>query len=151
MNALDRNFVTGLKGLAGARFLGVAVTAAVLSGCAGGPIASVKVDPGSPVAPEVAKMARAASAYPKFSDIPPEPTEVRPPQVYGERARVLVDARDQLAAATAPNTWTLGNTQSFLSGARTEAGPDLPPANSDTAAFANTVRKRATQPPPTNP
>jgi hypothetical protein len=151
MNALDRIFVTGFRSPTGARFLGVAATAVLLTGCAGGPIASVKVAPDSPVAPEVAKMAHAARAYPNFSDIPPEPTDVRAPQVYGERASALVAARDQLDASTAPNTWTLGNTQGFLSGARTEVGPDAPAASSDTTAFANTVRKRATQPPPTNP
>ncbi|HEY5677236.1 MAG TPA: hypothetical protein VIR81_10630 [Myxococcales bacterium] len=151
MNALDRIFVTGFGSSAGARFLGVAATAALLTSCAGGPIASVKVAPGSPVAPEVARMAREAKTYPRFSDIPPEPTDVRAPQVYGARAGALVAARDQLDAATAPNTWTLGNTQGFVGGARRDAGPDLPPVNSDAAAFANTVRKRATQPPPTNP
>ena len=131
--------------------MGVAGAAALLSGCVGDRIASVKVDPTSPVAPEVAKMARASTAYPSFSDIPPQPTDIRPPKVYGQRAKQLLAARDQLEAATAPNTWTLSNTQGFVSQTRSQAGPAYAPPANTAEAFANTVRKRATQPPPTNP
>lgn len=150
MNALDRIFMNATQGATAAQVLGVVVAAALLSGCAGGRIASVKVDPDSAVAPEVAKMARASTSYPSFNDIPPQPTDMRPPKQYGERARQLTAARDQLDAATAPNTWTLGNTQGFVSQARSQAGPNYTPPANDAEAFANTVRKRAT-PPPSNP
>jgi hypothetical protein len=151
MNALVRKMMTVGKSSTGCLFLGVASTAALLSGCAGFPIASVKVDPSSPVAGDVAKIASAQKSFPSFNDIPPAPTDVRPVRQYGERAAAVEAARDQLEAATAPSTWTLGNTQAFTAQARSQAGPDYNATAADTEAFANTVRKRATPPPPANP
>jgi hypothetical protein len=151
MNALDRFFMNVGQSSKPAQVLGVVAATALLSGCVGGRIASVQVDPNSPVAPEVARMARASTTYPSFSDIPPEPTDVRPPQQFGERARQLLAERDRLIAATAPQTWTLGNTQAFVNQVRSAAGPNYQPPASSTEAFANTVRKRATPPPSTNP
>jgi hypothetical protein len=153
MNALGSKFMNVGRSSAAAPLLGVVAAATLLSGCAAFGVASVQVDPSSPVAPEVAQVARSAKGYPKFSDIPPVPTDLRAPKVYGQRAQQLEAARAQLDAATAPGSWTLGNTQGFVAGARTEAGPNYtPPAgSSDTEAFANTIRKRATPPPPTNP
>jgi hypothetical protein len=148
MNALDRKFMNAAKCTTGAWFLGVAVSAALLSGCAS-PVASAKVDPSSPIASEVAKLASADKDYPTFSDIPPKPTDTLPPKIYGERAAELLTARAQLDAATAPNTWTLIATANFQARAQADAGPALgPPTNTDTEAFANAVRKRATPPPP---
>lgn len=126
----------------------MAASAALLSGCAT-PVASVKVDPNSPIAPEVAKLARADKDYPSFNEIPAKPTDLPPPRIYGDRARELVVARDKLDVATASNTWTLGNTGSFQARAQAAAGPALGPStNADTEAFAKAVRKRATPPPP---
>jgi hypothetical protein len=150
MNALDRKIMNAAKSSKGAWFLGAAGAAALLTGCAT-PVASVKVDPNSPIAPEVAKLASADKDYPTFNEIPTKPADLQPPRVYGDRARAVVAARDRLNAATAPNTWTLNATQSFQARAQTDAGPAFtPPASSDTEAFANAVRKRATPPPPAN-
>lgn len=149
MNALDRKIMNAGKSTIAARVLGVAAAATVVAGCAG-PIASAKVDPSSPVAGDVAKLATADKDYPKFSEIPPKPTDVRPARVYGQRANEVEAAGAALDAATAPGTWTLDRTTSFAAKARQDAGPTLSgPANSDTEAFANSVRKRATPPPPT--
>lgn len=152
MNALDRKFMNVGKSMMAARFLGVAAVAALLSGCVTNPVASAKVDPNSPIAAEVAKLTKNDRDYPTFSEIPPAPTDLRPVQVYGQRAQTVVAARDRLQAATAPNTWALtGNTTAFAAGARRAAGPDLGPSTAaDTEAFANAVRKRATPPPPAN-
>jgi hypothetical protein len=151
MNALDRKFMNAGKSTRAARYLGVASAAALLSACVGDPIASAKVDPKSPIAAEVAKLASADRDYPSFNEIPPAPKDLRPAGVYGQRARELENQRNQLEAATAPNTWTLGNTTGFAAGARRDAGPELgPPTNADTEAFAASVRKRATPPPPAN-
>lgn len=148
MNAPDRKFMNAGDCTKGAWFLGVAVLAALLTGCAT-PVASVKVDPHSPIAPEVAKLASADKDYPSFNEIPAKPTDLQSPKVYGARANELLTARAQLDAATTPNTWTLGNTNSFLARAQSDAGPALgPPTNADTEAFANAIRKRATPPPP---
>lgn len=151
MNALDRKFMNAGKSMNAARFLGVAAAAALLSGCIGNPIASAKVDPKSPIAAEVAKLSRQDRDYPSFSEIPPKPTDLRPLQVYGERANKVLAARNQLQAATAENTWSLNNTTAFAARARRDAGPDVgPPTAAETEAFANAVRKRATPPPPVN-
>jgi hypothetical protein len=151
MNALDRKFMNAGKSTKAARYLGVVAAAGLLSACVGDPIASAKVDPKSPIAAEVAKVASADRDYPSFGEIPPAPKDLRPVRVYGQRAKELEDERAQLDAATAPNTWTLGNTTSFAAGAHRDAGPDLgPPTNADTEAFAASVRKRATPPPPAN-
>lgn len=148
MNALDRNFMNAGKSKIAARVLGVASAAALAAGCAS-PIASAKVDPSSPIAAEVAKLASADKDYPSFSEIPAKPTDVRPARVYGERAQAVEAARAELDAATAPNTWTLDATSSFAAKAQADAGPTLgAPANTDTEAFASSVRKRATPPPP---
>lgn len=152
MNALDRKFMNtgkGLKSMMAARYLGVAATAALLSGCVS--IASAKVDPNSPIAAEVAKVSSQDHDYPTFNEIPPSPTDLRPVQVYGERADKVITARDKLQAATVDNTWTLGNTTAFAARARRDVGPDAaPPTAAETEAFANSVRKRATPPPPAN-
>ena len=151
MNALDRKFMDAGKSMNAARFLGVVAAAALLSGCIGNPIASAKVDPKSPIAAEVAKLSQQDKDYPSFNEIPPIPTDLRPLQVYGERAGKVLTARNQLQAATADHTWTLGNTAGFAARARRDAGPDVgPPTAAETEAFANSVRKRATPPPPVN-
>jgi len=151
MNALDRKFMNAGKSMIAARFLGVAAATALLSGCVGSPIASAKVDPNSPIAAEVAKVSRQNRDYPSFNEIPPKPTDLLPLHVYGERANKVLAARDRLQAATAENTWTLGNTTAFAARARRDAGPNIgAPTAAETEAFANSVRKRATPPPPAN-
>jgi hypothetical protein len=152
MNARGCNFVKVGGSLRAARFLGGAAAAALLAamqaGCVGD-IASVKADPRSPVAADVARLATADKDYPRFRDIPVKPADAPPPELIADRARALEAERDQLDRATAPNTWTLSNTNAFAAKARTDAGPDLgAPASSDTEGFAATARERATPPPP---
>lgn len=148
MNALDRKISKTGRRMIAARVLGVASAAALAAGCAS-PIASAKVDPSSPIAAEVAKLATADRDYPRFSEIPAAPTDVRPPRVYGERAQAVEAAAAKMDAATAPGAWTLSATSSFAAKAQADAGPALgAPTNSDTEAFAKSVRKRATPPPP---
>jgi hypothetical protein len=148
MNALDRNFMNAAKITVVARLLGVASMAALVCGCAS-PVASAKVDPSSPIAAEVAKLATADRDYPKFSEIPAKPNDLRPARIYGERAQAVEAAGAKLDAATAPGSWTLDATSSFAARARADAGPELAaPVNDDTEAFASSVRKRATPPPP---
>jgi hypothetical protein len=148
MNPPDRIFAIAAGRLAAARILGGMAALTLLSGCLSDPIANTRVDPASPIAGEVAKLSTQDKDYPSFYEIPPKPTDVRPPRIYGDRARAIVLAGDQLAAATAPDTWTLSNTADFQAGVRSAAGPDLPPANADTEAFVREARKRATPPPP---
>ena len=122
---------------------------ALLSACAVYQFEDAKVDPRSPVAGEVARVARANRTYPTFAGIPPMPKDVRPPKQYGREAQALEQARADLDAQTAPDTWSLSDTDSFAARARTEAGHEAAPADAgDTAAFVNSQRKRATPPPP---
>jgi len=120
--------------------------------CAGIGLSDTKIDPSSPVAPDVGKIVKANAAFPKFSQIPPVPKDVRPPKAYGVAAAETVKVRDQIVAATAPNTWTLQGgeaTTAFAGQARTAAGPELAPTDpAVTEAFARELRRRATPPPP---
>lgn len=122
---------------------------AMLSACTVHPFEDATVDPRSPVAGEVARLARANRTHPTFAGIPPMPKDVRPPPQYGREAKALEQARADLAAKTAPETWSLTDTESFAARAQAEAGQEAAPTDSgDAAAFANSQRKRATPPPP---
>jgi len=120
-----------------------------LSGCVGNPFGNAQVDPGSPVAAEVARIANAPRPYPTFASIPPVPKDVRAPGQYGRQAKAIETARDDLVANTAPETWSLDNTEGFAAQARKDAGQEAAPNDTGaTAAFAASQRKRATPPPP---
>jgi hypothetical protein len=149
MNAPRRQFlITRRLRRAGAAVL-LAGGAATLSGCVSNPFEDAQVDPRSPIAAEVARTARANTRYPTFADIPKRPTDVRPLRAYGQAVDRLEAAGAELERATAPETWTLSNTEAFAAEARREAGPALPPPNpADTEAYAAELRRRATPPPP---
>jgi hypothetical protein len=121
----------------------------LLPGCIGNPFVDAKVDPASPVAAEVAKVAKTNTDYPSFADIPAIPTDLRPVGLYGREAQVVKLAGEQLVRETAPETWTLKNTESFAADAQRDAGPryEEGPAR-DPEAFARELRERATPPPP---
>jgi len=122
---------------------------ALVTGCVANPFDNAKVDPNSPVAAEVARVANANRPYPTFASIPAAPKDVRPPRQYGREANSLTAAGAELEAQTAPGTWSLTGTEDFAQRARTEAGNEPAPKESGaTAAFANSGRKRATPPPP---
>ena len=149
MNAPVRLFVSPRNAVAAARLAACAGVAALLGGCVGHPFRDARVDASSPVAAEVAKAEHAGGGYPTFADIPAAPTDVRPLRMFGQSAREIDLAAAALERATAPETWTLSNTEAFAAAARSAAGPELSPSGpSDTEAFAADLRKRATPPPP---
>jgi hypothetical protein len=129
-----------------------AAACALASACAGVGLSDTRIDPASPVAGDVAKMVKANAAFPKFSQIPPVPKDVRAPRAYGVAAAQTVKVRDDIVAATAPGSWTLqggGDTAAFAGQARAAAGPELAPTDpAVTEAFARELRRRATPPPP---
>jgi hypothetical protein len=135
-----------------ARLMACAAACALASACAGIGLSDTTIDPASPVAGDVGKMVKANAAFPKFSQIPPTPKDVRPPKAYGVAAAETVKVRDDIVAATAPNTWTLQGgdaTNAFAGEARAAAGPELAPTDpAVTEAFARELRRRATPPPP---
>jgi hypothetical protein len=123
---------------------------ALLGACVGNPFEDAKVDPRSPVTAEVASSVRPDAPYPTFAGIPPVPKDVRPHRQYGRAAAQIAQTGADLERATADDTWTLNNTETFAAEAQTAAGPALaPPVQADTEAFARAQRKRATPPPPT--
>lgn len=132
-----------------AKLLAVGAAGLVLTGCIGNPLVDAKVDPASPVAADVARLTRTNRDYPRFSEIPAPPTDLRPVGLYGREAEAVKAAGARLIAETAPETWTLGDTQAFADRARRDAGPELEPATDrDSDAFARELRERATPPPP---
>lgn len=136
-----------------ARLTACAAMCVMTSACAGVGLSDTKIDPASPVAGDVGKMVKANAAFPKFSQIPPVPKDVRPPKAFGVAAAETVKVRDEIVAATEPNTWTLQGggeaTSAFAGQARAAAGPELAPTDpATTEAFAKELRKRATPPPP---
>jgi hypothetical protein len=132
-----------------AKLLASLTLCALTSACAGNPFQDTKVDPASPVAAEVAKAGRTNQAYPSFASIPAAPKDMRPARQYGREAEAVVGERTDLERKTAPETWSLNGTDDFAAKARVDAGQEAAPENAgQTAAFANTQRKRATPPPP---
>jgi len=146
MNALLRLFVNRPT----QRALACVCGAALLSGCVASPFATTQVDPASPVAADVARMARASADYPSFSEIPPLPADQRPLREFGRAADQLETASAKLDRETAPNTWTLTGTEGFVSRAQAQVAPGGDSDASATAAseaFARQIRERATPPP----
>jgi hypothetical protein len=139
----------------GVLFRGAALTGllAGLAACTS-PFTPPPVDPSSPLAVEAntaAKQSRHA-AKPTFASIPPIPTDIRKPVEFKKAVGDEKLAADQLRRDTAPNTWTLSDTETYASKARTVAKAPAPEAPTDadraaTAAFAKAARDRATAPP----
>ena len=147
MNALLRLFSVPTVN----RLLACAGGASLLAGCAGAsPFGTAPVDPSSPVAAEVTRMAKPTGPFPKFTDIPPVPGDQRPVAAWGQEARKLEAAAAKLERETADNTWTLGGTETFAARAQRDAGPAAVSDESTRAAseaFARQIRERATPPP----
>jgi hypothetical protein len=113
------------------------------------PFRDAQVDPNSPIAPEAARIGRMHADYPTFASIPAPPKDVRPVRQYGRDAQAVEAARADLERQTAPESWSLNDTEGFVAKGRAAAGTEAAPtASGETADFANTQRKRATPPPP---
>ena len=149
MNAQANLFLNANQVVKAANLVACLSACGLLGGCVGDPFERAKVDPRSPVAAEVALAARTPAAFPKFADIPPVPKDIRPKPQFGKAAAQTELAAAQIERATAPDTWTLQQTDAFAGAARKAVGPDVAPADSTaTEAFAKDLRKRATPPPP---
>jgi hypothetical protein len=121
----------------------------MLSACIGNPFKDAKIDPASPVAPDVARLTRGDAKFPTFASIPNPPKDIRPLAQYGRSAQAVLAEGEALTQATAPGTWTLEGTDAFAEKARRDAGPQLePPTPGDAEAFARELRERAKPPPP---
>lgn len=132
----------------GPRVLSTCALALVSAGCAGNPFATAPVDPASPAAQAVLEGARADRDYPRFSDIPKAPTDIRPARAWAAAVADVESARAELFAETAPSTWTLDGTAAFAARARAQAAPPPAVTTPSTEAFVRDARERATPPPP---
>lgn len=124
--------------------------AAMLGACVSNPMANAPVDPASPVAKEVTAIANTERAYPRFSQIPKKPTDERPVRAWASATAEVQGVGKELARQTAPETWSLQNTESFAAQAQAAVGdePVSERAGGDTETFAREQRERATPPPP---
>jgi hypothetical protein len=124
-----------------------------LSACAsmtGGPFKPAAIDLTSPAAPQMQALLDRPTEQPKFIDIPPLPTDVRAPEAFVAARSALEREGEQLALATAPNTWSLEGTERFAARAQAEASDGPAPGEQDrraTDAFASELQRRATPPP----
>lgn len=150
MNAQAGDLVKAREKAKSLRLLLCLGAAAALGACVSDPLANAPVDPASPVAKEVSAVANTDRPYPRFSEIPKRPTDERPVAAWASAARDVQGAGQELAAQTAPETWTLHNTESFAAQAQAAVRdePASERAGGDTETFAREQRERATPPPP---
>jgi len=149
MNAPVRLFLNAPRPARAASLLACVGAGALLAACMSDPFERARVDPKSPIAGEVDQAASVKAAYPTFNAIPDVPSDIRPKPQFGQAARQTEMAAADIARATAPDTWTLKETDRFAGGALAAVGPDLAPVDPAASdAFAQELRKRATPPPP---
>jgi hypothetical protein len=149
MNSIRRLFVNARRNPSAARLMVAAGVAALLSGCMADTERRAQLEPASPIADEVARVASRNTDYPSFNEIPLRAGDVRPLRAFGRAADDIEKAGADLEQATAPGTWTLESTQAFAAGAQRAAGPQTPaPKAADTNAFVREQQRRATPPPP---
>jgi hypothetical protein len=127
------------------------------SGCAMGtavnPFTGGAINPDSSVAAEVAAASRAPGPYPRFSQVPAVPTDVRPVPAW--RNAVIGEWADkrQTEHEAAALAFTLGETESWAETRRAKipsnelSGPAADAAG-QSEAWAAAERARATPPPP---
>jgi hypothetical protein len=136
--------------------LGAAVAALSLGGCntlvrnnyflPGG------VDQRSPVAAQVGAAQHKQGPMPRFTDIPPAPTDVRPLSAWRQTVGQTLAAKQSTDAELGEHPFILEGTEAFAASARAKIPPEeaAPPtdATADAEAFAASVRARAKTPPP---
>jgi hypothetical protein len=96
----------------------------------------------------------APASYPTFAQIPSKPGDVRSPADWRRDIGAVKADGARLAAETAPNTFTLNDTEAFAARTRAQASQGGAAPNEETGraqadAFANTARGRAIAPPST--
>ena len=110
------------------------------------------VDPHSSVAAEVAAAIQAPGPYPKFSQIPTMPTDLRPDTEWRQDVVGVWSAKRQLDAEAKALKFTLTNSEGWAVAERAKINPAdaAPPpmdVTLDAETFAAAERARATPPP----
>lgn len=118
-------------------------------------LAPAQVDPNSPVAEQVRAASRAKVAMPRFRDVPPLPTDVRPAATFKTAVETNNAAGARLAAYVAANPPTTATepaqTEAFAAAQRASIPADQRTAVPETVGseeFAARLRALATPPPP---
>ena len=112
------------------------------------------IDQSSAAAAQVRAAQQAPGPYPKFSQIPNLPKDVRPISAWRATVTEALAEKHQVDAANAAYPYSLGDTQGFVDAqhARIPAAEAAPSTDATSAAdaYAASVRARATKPPPPN-
>lgn len=141
----------------GARLVAFAGLCGLLGACANMPSVSALtpggVDPNSSVAAEVAAAIQAPGPYPRFSQIPAMPKDVRPDTEWRKDVVSVWSSKRQLDAEAKALKFTLTNSEGWAVAERAKINPAdaVPPpldATLDAETFAAAERARATPPPP---
>ncbi len=110
------------------------------------------IDQSSAAAAQVRAAQQAPGPYPKFSQIPNLPTDVRPIGAWKATVTETLGEKRQVDAANAAYPYSLSDTQGFADAehARIPAAESAPSTDATSAAdaYAASVRARATKPPP---
>ncbi len=141
----------------GARLIACAGLCGLLGACVTMPSVSALtpggVDPNSSVAAEVAAAIQAPGPYPRFSQIPSMPKDVRADTEWRKDVVSVWSAKRQLDAEAKALKFTLTNSEGWAVAERAKINPAdaTPPpldATLDAETFAAAERARATPPPP---
>ena len=119
------------------------------------PFAAGGVDPHSAVAAQVRAASDLAGAYPRFSALPPAPTDVRAPAAWRAAVADAWTLKLQTETDAARIPFTLNDSQAWADAELAtipadQAAPPAPDSEAQTEAFATAMRARATPPPPPN-
>lgn len=155
MNGQARDLLSSRKAMvsrAAMLVLGAASLVACATPGARSPFVQAPINKTSPAAEQIEAVLARPGGFPTFAAIPPMPADAPDPAAI--KARV----EDQQAEAlytqrmTAPETWTLRDSEGFALQARADAaaGDIHPPTDAEIAeseAFAKAMRARAKPPP----
>jgi hypothetical protein len=113
------------------------------------------VDTRSPVAGQVQAAQHAPGPMPKFTQIPPMPTDIRPMSAWRASVGEVKAQKRQVDAAARTYPFALHDTEAFAQAARSRIPPNQAAAPTDDATkaaedYAASVRGRATPPPQPN-
>lgn len=133
---------------------GLAALAVGLSACANLERVTAPTDRtvSSPAAAEIARVEAEPTAWPTFSEIPAAPSDIRSSAEWRASIASLTNAGRQVAAAGAESAFALHDSEGFAAGVvagldRRAARPVTDAERSESQAFVNAAKARATPPP----
>jgi hypothetical protein len=139
----------------GARAIGALAGVCALSGCVDmskyNYFSTAPVDRTSPAAAQVNAALQASGPYPKFSQIPPTPTDVRSDAAWRSAVQGVIADHRQAAASAAAYPFTLGDSEAWAAQQRAKIPPkEQSGPSQDTSKssedYAKKARARATPP-----